>query len=634
MIDNHTNCILAVCRDEAALDSVLSIKGIARENLIIASDDIRLHKNVKAYGDLKIVYYSKMEALFDVAPDVLQILKTVNHWLRNLADEIGVSSDILYWEQHVEGGERAQRIQDAIQEARSCFALFDQLRPSKLIIGAASKPYWEDNVLITCALQRNIPVKKLKSFSFLRMLRGLWQKIRPVAKEMYRIVMTIDSLLRRNASGYGTKGYGEYVAIQCCSSVAKHLNHTLPLFKALERAGMKSVIVTSDIGRNAKVLRSQDYKIAELEAWGPPTIILRSWYLSLKAIQYAKSNFSAFLIPGAGGEYATLIRSVLMQSMRNFFLSELPYRIRYYEACKAFFTKNKPVAARLWTRILIQGVLAYRAIAMAGRMQPLLFWQAGWPYNWQWPYIRYDVPADIIFCLSAAHRKKLIVEGQSGSQIFVSAIQWLAHVKDFSTQTTPYQSRINLGVSPQAKLVIFCDSQVVLGGYLTASEQFLLVSAVVELAEKYEDVCVLIKPHAGHKPGQLEATFKNRGVGRVIWIPGKALPYEGLNAANVVLTKFSTLVAEAMVLGVPSICVLLDKDMRWAIYEDAVDYALRSEILTEKLEALRDENYYEVWAADLREKQKDYMTRHFPEPTEDCYALMASKIKTALRNKG
>lgn len=621
--------IFVVCRDEAAFRSVFSHKKLNPADLLIASDDLCVHKCAKECVDMKVVYLNQMEPFFNVAPHVLKVVSAVNRWLREQGDESDLPAELLYWVQHVEGGDTTQRIQDAVIEARSCFALFDQFQPSKLIIGAASKPYWEDEVLMACAQQRNIPIQKLKSFTPSRIALGLWQRLRPLAKEIYRSVMSIDSLLRRKKSGVGLKRFGRYVAIQLCSYAAKHLNHTLPLLTAFDRAGLNAVAVTCDIGRTAKTLRKQGYKVAELEAWMPLHVLLRSWWAAFKGLQRAKANLSTFLSPDEGGEYAPVIRSALFPSVRNFFISEVSYRIRLDAACQTFFAQNPPIAARLWTRIQEQGVVAYRAMTKVG-VRPLLFWQTGWPYQIHWPYLRYDVPADLIFCLSSAHRERLQADGQSASQIAVSGIQWLQRIKEFSSQNTPHQSRISLGITPRAKLVIFCDAQVVLNGYCAVAEQSLLVQSAVEFAERHADVCVLIKPHTGHKPGRLEAMFSGRGAGRVIWIPGKVLPYNGLNAAHVVLAKFSTLVAEAMVLGVPSICVLLDQDMRWAIYEDAVDYALSIANLNEKLDALRDAQYYSSWVNALRERQTDYMERHFPDPAIECNEFIARKVKASL----
>jgi hypothetical protein len=624
--------LLAICRDEAAFNSVLSLKILTLEDLVIASDDHRVHELAMKLIDTKVVYLSQIEPLFNVAPHVLKILGAVNSWLCKLGDNRHLPKELLYWVQHVEGGDTTQRIQDAVLEARSCLALFDQFQPSKLIIGAASKQYWEDEVLIACAKRRNITVQKLSNLKPSRIISNFRQQLRPLAKEIYRSVMTIDSLLRRRQSEVGLKNFEKYVAIQLCSSTAKHFNHTLPLIKAFEHAGLNAVAVTWDIGRAVKALRKQGYRVAELEAWVSPIVLLASWWAAFKGLLRAKSNLSTFLTSDDGDEYAAVIRKVLISSIRNFFISDVAYRIRLGAACKAFFKQNPPLAVRLWTRILEQGVIAHRAMAMIG-VRPLLFWQSAWPYQLAWPYLQYDIPADLIFCLSDTHRERLQMDGEPSSKITVSGISWFQGVKEFSLQNTPHQSRATLGISSQSKLIVFCDAQYVLGGFCTAAEQSWLVQAVVEYAERNTDVCVLIKPHTGHKPGQLEAVFRGRGAGRVIWIPGKALPYDGLNASHVVLTKWSTLVAEAMVLGVPSICVLLDKDMRWAIYEDAVDYALSIEELNKKLDALKDSNYYSSWLNVLRKRQIDYMERHFPEPPIECNKLIANKVKSVLNHK-
>lgn len=621
--------VLAVCRDEAAFRSVLAIDGLNAGELVVASDDLRVHACAKECADLKVVYFCQMEPFFNVASHVLRILDAINRWLHVQGDGRYLPAELLYWVQHIEGGDTTQRIQDAILEARSCLALLNKLDPSRLIIGAARKPYWEDEVLVACAALKHIPVHRIITIRPTRIAADLWQRLRPLAKEVYSSVSTLVSLYRRKKSGFGSRAFGKYVAIQLCSSAAKHLNHTVPLLEAFKHEGLDAVAVTSGVGLTAQTLRKQGHKVAELEAWVPPGVLILSWCAAFKGVWRAKANMSSFLLAGEGGEYAPLIRSALLPWVRGFFLSGVPYRIRLREACRVFFEHNPPIAARLWTRIQEQGSIAYQALEMNG-VRPLLFWQPGWPYQLHWPYLRNEVPADLIFCMSSAHTERLLATGESASQFELSGIQWLHRVKEFSRENTPHQSRTSLGISPQAKLVVFCDAQMVLGGYCSAAEQSLLVNTVVQFAERHKDVCVLIKPHTGHKPGQLEEIFRGRGGERIIWIPGKALPYDGLNASHVVLTKFSTLVAEAMVLGVPSICVLLDKDMRWAIYEDAVDYALSVAELNNKLEDLRDAELYSSWVNILRKHQIDYMGRHLPEPEMECNTFIATKVKAAL----
>lgn len=620
--------ILAICRDPAAFHSVLAGRRKSDEDIVIASDDLDVHALARNCPGLKIVYFDQMESLFDVAPQVLKLLGAVNKWLRAQGDEICVPADLLYWVQHVEGGVTTQRILEAVLEVRSCAAIFDRIKPSKLTIGASSRRYWEDTVLVACATQRKIPVHAIKSVNPGRGFSGLWQQLRPFAVAFHQSLLTIDSLLRRKASGFGGAKFGPYVAIQMCTSGVGHFNNTLPLVKAFARVGLEAIVVTFSARRTALAIRAQGYKVVELESWVPPRALFQSWWAAFRVLQRAKANRGAFLSGNEEVQYASLIRVVLLSSVRSFLIAEFPQLLRLDAACKALFSKNPPIAARLWTNILQPGVISFRAMKAVG-VRPLLFRQIGLDILPN-PYFHHDAAVDLFFCVSDAGRERLRAEGQTASQIAVAGITLRPRVEEFASQNTVEHSRRLLRIDPLARLVIFCDAQDPTRGYSTAMEQAWLVQAMIEFAEQHEDVSVILKPHPGYRGGHLEAMLGGRGSGRITWIPGNALPYHGLNAAHVVLTKMSTVTIEAMLLGVPSICVLLDQDLRWAIYEDAVDYALSVEDLGKKLNGLRNTEEYSSWADTLRQRQLPFMERHFPKPSGDVFALVAREVKNAL----
>lgn len=624
-IESPNGFILAICRDEKAFLLLASQKNLDFSFIIVVSDDLSVHALAKK-NEFQVAFLDQMESFVDVANHVLTILGAVNSWLINQGDNGYLRKELLYWVQHVEGGDSTQRIQDAVIETRSCFALLDRYRPRKVIFCSGTKYYWEDIIWSECAKQRGVIIQKLWFFNLRKIATDFWDRMRPLAKEIYRSLVTIDAMLRGITLRYKSRGCGKYVAIQLCSEAPKHLNHTLPLVEAFKKEGLKAVIVTCDIGRNAIKLRKNNYEVAELEAWIPVVSLFYSWFAILKGLIRSKANLSCFLPAGKSGEYTDIIRPVLLRSLQSFFLSEVPYRIRLASACKAFFSHNPPVAARLWTRILFQGVIAYNSMVR----KTILFWQPGWPYQDPKPYQRYEIPADMVFCLSPEHKNLIEKECPCRQKVYVAGFPWLSKVKTFRDQNTKMNSRSSLKIPDDSKFVVFLDALTVMRGYCSAKEQFSIVEAAISFAEKHESVCLLIKPHAGHKPGKLEAFFANRLSKRILWLPGIILPHDCINAADLLVTKCSTLAAEAMFFDIPSICVLSEKDRYRDIYEDAVDYACNAEELHSKLEELCDKSYYLSWQASLRERQLQYMKKHLPEPEIECNKFIARKVGEAI----
>jgi hypothetical protein len=629
--DHGIGATLAICRDEDAFRSVLKRRQeFAGPGLVVASDDWRVHAaaSESAHDGVKVVWLDQNETFFDAAPHVLDVLGEVNAWLKAQGNSRFLPVDLLYWVQHVEGGNTTQRISDAILEARACFALIDNYQPSSIVIGDAAHHYWQDRVVVSCAAERNIVLRRLGLFKFRKFIQAAWHKFRPFAVESYQVALVLDAIARRRASSLEKKVANRYVAIQMCTRGAGHFANTFPLVEALEREGLATVQLTYRVGRTATELRTKGYKVVELEAWIPIGAIFAATLAIGLGLRRMWANKAALLPHGLGGAYAKAIRPVLLDSMSGFFISDLPQLIRLDAALRSFIAAHPPAAARLWTNILYEGVLAFRAMTTVG-VRPLLFRQVGLDLLAN-PYLRHDVAVDLYFCTSQAARDRLRKEGEQNCEIVVSGSPSRQRIEDFASHHTQDQSRVLLGIDKNARFVVFCDAQIAFKGYFSPGEQEQLVRVVMEFAERHEDVCVILKPHPTYQPGPVEAIIKGRGCGRLIWISATELPEHALNASDVMLTKFSTLAADAMVLGIPVICVLLDKDKRWAVYGDAVDYAMTTDQLGSKLDELRDADCRKIWRGSLRESQVRFIEQQFPKPSENNPQLVARKVREAV----
>lgn len=598
--------------------------------LVVASDDWRVHAEagVARQGNFEVVWLDQNETLFEAAPYVLEVLSEVNAWLKAQGDSCFLPVDLLYWVQHVEGGNTTQRISDAILEARAFLSLIDRFQPSCIVIGGSIHRYWEDDVIVSCANEKKIALRRLDRYNYRKLIQAVWQRFRPFVVESYQLGLVLDAMARRRASRLGKKVANRYVAIQMCTRVAGHFANTFPLVDSLAREGLATVLVTYRVGRVVTEFRSKGYKVVELESWLPIRAFFKSMLAIGLSLRKLRSNHAAFLPRGAGGAYAQAIRPILLDSLRGFFVAELPQLIRLDAASRSFFGAHPPVAARLWTNILYEGVLVFRAMSTVGA-RPVLFRQVGLDLLTN-PYIRNDIHVDLYFCASNAARRRLREEGETICEIIVSGSPSRQRIEEFALQNTVAQSRALLGIPVGVKLVVLCDAQAALKGYFSLAEQERLVRAAIEFAERHDDVYVLLKPHPTYQPGPVEAVIKGRGAGRLLWIPARELPNHALNAADVLLTKFSTMTVDAMILGVPTICVLLDQDMRWAIYGDAVDYAMTTDQLGRKLDELCDPDFRKIWRDGLRSSQTRFIEQEFPKPPGNNADLVARKVRESV----
>lgn len=620
--------ILAICRDKDAYYSVFANDGLKGHEIVVASDDLEVQEIAKTSTAHRVIYLDQVESFFNVAPEVLVILHNVNTWLSGISYGSLLPAHLLYWTHHVEGGDTTQRIQDAVLEIRSIAGIVEREKPVHIVIGRSKTVYWEDKIIVGYARANGITVSLKNGFSLQRTGNLLKLVFLPVLKEGYRSLRTINVLFRRKKSQLAQPG--KFVAIQLCSDVQKHLNHTLPLLRAFEKRGQKAVAVTYEIGNEAERLREENYTVAELEAFLSLQALLKSWIGVLVGCTRSWLRKDSFLANGDGNKYQPYLKNVLWPSVYSFLIQEFPNRYRLDAASNVFFKRYPPVAARFWTDILPQGVIAYQS-AVKQDVHPVTFWHPTWPYNVPEPYHENLVPIQYYFCISPAHRDKLFKENGEKAKYTVSGIVWQSLLKEFRNAYSKSFSRTELGIAEQAgKRIIILDAMAVLRGYCSSLEQSLIVNALVELAEENENLFVLIKPHAQHKPGQLEKIFQGRGNGRIKWIAGDVTPYHGINAADIVLTKYSTLAAEAMILDVPSICVLLDNEERWKIYDDAVDYAYSIEELKTRLKRLLNDDYFQEWQKDLNTRMDTYKSYHLSDAYTDRNEIIADTMTEAI----
>ena len=625
--------ILIICRN---VDSLRFVKKqllrSSASTIIIASDDLKVHAAGQGmHGVEEVVFLEKMESFYSVSSNVLLILDAVNAWLSRFGNQNEIPKELLYWICHCEGGDTTQRIQDALLLVNSYLNLIQLLYPTKIVIVRSdASVYWEDELLAACSKSSGIILQFIGSFRWRRWVNRLWAHWRPLAKEVYFSFSVLMAKIYSMTSARFVFDLNKLVIVQLCSPEKKHINQCLPLIEALEQKGLQGVALCWGVGKAVRRMRQSGQKLVELESWVGIRTLLDSWRRSYKTWSRVYENLDSFLTEDTGCLYTDLIRGVLKKSIRSFFLGEIAHRYRLYIASRKFFTANPPRAIRFWTRVLPQGVTAYRALPP--NSSSVLFWQASWDYMIQWPYNHYNVPVDLVFALNNEHGEKLVeAYAASVEQIVFAGFSWLTKIKSFQERYTKRDSRAMLKIRSETKLCVLFDSCHVLRGYWTLNEQSLLLTAILELAKNYLDLHVIVKPHPGHKSGMLEGLLSAYPLNNLTVVPQHDLPYHALNAADILITKMSTLGIEGMILGVPTISVLLDGEKKWMCFEKAAEYIFSIlELKRLMIQLLNDTDFYQIWRQKLHLSATEYLMRHSSAYNVDPNEIIATVLEQKL----
>jgi CDP-glycerol glycerophosphotransferase (TagB/SpsB family) len=111
------------------------------------------------------------------------------------------------------------------------------------------------------------------------------------------------------------------------------------------------------------------------------------------------------------------------------------------------------------------------------------------------------------------------------------------------------------------------------------------------------------------------------------------LPYHALNAADVLITKLSTIALEAMLFKRPVISILLDGEERFRIYGDAVERVNSLEALTATLTMLvSDAGRRADWVENQLRNQEKYLKNYFGKNIAESAKLGAAALDNFLTN--
>ncbi len=626
---NSNKKTLIICRDISSYYSLFRSNYInlltGNSEVIIVSDDLDVHHKASFLKNTSIIYFDQLLSFYNVTNNVIVLLHQINNFLKLSSNNI-IREYLLYWIHHVEGGETTQRIQDAFLELENCKILLEKEQPDQVVFGHSSKRYWEDDLLDIYIRNNNIKVIKLTTYFFKFNYQNIWQVTKPIAKEFYRICQIIQILLRKNKSKINNLNTEKIIAIQLCSNAQKHLNHTLPIIDEFKKKGIRAILFTFDLGNFSNVLRKQGYDVIELESYLSLKDLFYSWIGSMRSYISTRHNLTEFIKYSEQDSNNKFVSIILKNPILNYYIHELPSRYRLDVASTLFFKTHQPKIVRFWTDILPQGVIAYEA-AFRLNVKPITFWHPTWPYNSEEPYKASHMKIDYYFCISKAHIEKLIIETNNSSNYILSGIAWFSILKKFKEQYNRVDSLKHLGViRNNEELVIFLDAQAVLRGYCSSLEQTLLVSTLCNFTEKNVNTILLIKPHAQHKKGTLEKYFKEKISPRIVWLDISYSPYHCINASDLIITKYSTLVAEAMILNTPSICVILDKEPKWKIYENAVTYVYEITELENLLVNLLQKKYFSEWKEGLQNLIHNYKLKHLSQSDTDRNKIIAQTL--------
>ncbi len=625
---NPKTC-LVVCRQPSNTDQIARIPKDPGFRYILASDDVGVHEMSKQHLWIEEVrWLTPADSFLNVADDVIRILPDINNWLKanvDGADEF--PPDLVCWMRFCEGGMTTQRIQDLLLLIRSYQELLNTNVAKIIIIGNLVQ--WEDRVLLHVAGGKGVSVQLIRSFNRAELKKRAWAWIKNnIAKEIFWTINILRAKFSpENIFGKMQKQENE-IALQLCNSALNQIAHILPLMKEFKKRGLNPVALCWNARRGAALIRKKNLRAEELESYVSFMDLIKAPRHARRLWGKAKRRQKEFLLLPQMTYKSVALGPLLWPSIESFFKSEVAQRYRLHSAAANYFKSRSPLAIKLWSFVfLAEGSILYACFKKSGK-KAVLFTK--WPYfvRFSYPYLDGIVePGDIEFTNCPRHEKHLKKRGVSQDRIERVGNEGREVTRDFISAHTTGQSRIFLDVGGQYSFYILFDPGVVVAGYHSDQEQIATMNLLLEFARTHKSAAIMIKPHPSTPEAGLEAVIRRFSLPNVFLLDKKNIPYHALNAADVLITKNSTIGIEAMEFKVPVIAAFFGRDERLEIYEDAAEYVYSLKELGDLLTRLVEDNgFKDSWTKKYIQREQEFLSQEDYHLSASTAELMADAI--------
>jgi hypothetical protein len=629
--------ILIICRQFDQISHLTELVDISGKRFVVASDDIRVHRFAEKLQNVaEAVWISQMDSIFSVADEVISIISAVNDWFETESDCHPELKDLLYWPMHCEGGPTSQRVLDFLLLEKSYEVLIVEQNPKEVIIINDPVMIWENNLLFAIARKHDLLVKIVGALPFKHWLRkNIWFSLRPFAVSVFRTIQVIKVKLKQALQIRKEGDDAGLVAIQLLSNSTKHIDRTKNFAKSLKENGLDPIILSWGLGSSQVNLQRDSYKYLELENWVRVSNILLTWYQLLISRWNAGRKINNLLQGNSFFTNPQVLQRILKYSVLDFYFNELFQRTLMKCAIRKYFSINRPRAFCTYSATLPFGVIFNREYHRA-KPEGLLFLGGEWPYHLHNP-LRKAAPIEsrsslIVSCFGELHQKLLINLGLSRENLPITGLPWLESILFYKSHNTREDSRKSIGINSEYNYYIMLDVNGTVPGYLTTREQIMVLDALFHYLYNNKNIVCIIKPHPGLKDYLIEGYLKVNNLPNIILLDKNLLPYDAINAADVLITKTSTLALEAMYLDVPTIGVVLDKEEKFECYSDgSVDYVHSLQELTTILYKLTDDiNFRREWENKSRIGRQTFLSKHGIKLSSEPFTQVAKFLKSRI----
>jgi len=604
--------VLIVCYDVSDLHRIVKINLPENGNVIIASDDFRVHKKCEEYTFVNTVtFLQKPMSYTRVANNVIQMIEQINSFYCDV-EKLGIfKKEMMQWPYHVEGGDTTQLIQNTLLGIESLKLLIrTHVVDRVIVLESANHKLYTDVVQLTCGASYLKCELINSSFTFLKYKK----MIKTFLKPWYGLFKT--SYIKLFYLFEKQHNEKNVALIWLFNSAKKHIVNTLFIDNILKKSGYNPIIFTWKVFKIDDKTASTNLNIQRIESYVPWDELLKTaMKICLVFINQRKigklSQSHSYVYNNI--DISKIIKPIVMDSI----LTESPSLYCFEKGFSRFLNINDiDVIPGLMSGnrlgMIIEGLLDINML----KFSFIGFLEGESPYirkkrqaykSEYWKnfvfFVQNKLERNRIFQDTPLSSKDVIIYGSLRGESYRN--QKIENSKNDILKRLDFKNEYDY-------YVLF-DFPVQLTGYQSLEEVILVLNTVLEFIRNRSDIALLIKPHSSAKIAMLD-DVKSQKVSNVYIFNKHDSINDLLAISDVLITKYSTLGIEAMFYDTIVLSMQLDQSDDFKMYGEEANYIYSTLELNENLSKLfQSKTSFDMIQKENLSQNIKYIEELYPE---------------------
>jgi hypothetical protein len=621
--------LLLVCLDIRDFKKISEIDLSIFTNVIVASDNIKVHKECGKLKIYKSTFLQKPISHSKVSTDVVKMIDKVNDYLSTVS-EIGIfNKKDLFWDYHVEGGYTTQRLQDILLAIECAYHIFSEHEINELII------IGNDDTIETAILKKLAIIKGFKISFYSQSFFINQNKIKDFFRPFYYLFKSL--ICKITSKKINLLNKRNIILFQMCNTIPSYVENILFPQDELTKNGFTPLNMVWGSTKEVKKIIDDGYKAVSIEYYLKYKDIFHSLYktilvfIKFKTLKNKFYENSIFIYKGIG------IEDLVFDSIYKYLYTDGPENYRYKIASKNFvneYSKNFIAIKYCAAKFLTKGSILSQIIE-----DKYLKFEYSLGVNFEMEYTEYAVKKNhnflnnnfIRFVSNEIDKKKLVdtLGFPDHSVIVFGSGRFNKHFNNVKNLNKA-DSKKKIGIKKDYEIYALLDLQAPVPGYMSAEEIIYLLNVLINIAREQPNLALIIKPYPSVVSSLLSEIRVNK-TDNVYLVEKNSLPDDALNLADVIFSN-RTMGVESMIYDVQVISMFPDKKTTFKIFGDSAEYIYDKNELNSLLKKIfYSKSNFVNWKNTYKKKREQFVQEYFPKIGKSSAKILADEITKNIR---